>query len=104
MLISQNAPCVASNSYSEVPATQKTCKIKKECLVATTEDNFRIMNQVCNKKDEAALQRMIAAKQVYILNPQYSVSMMEHGFAKCKIYVSSLSSNVWVSTENIEYK
>ena len=83
---------------------KKICKIKKECLSATTEANFKILNQVCNKRDESALKEMIAAGKVYILNPSMAISMVDYGFAKCKIYVANLKTEVWVSTEFVEYK
>lgn len=96
-------PIFANNSNIE-STSGKQCKIKKECLAATSEDNFKSLNQVCNRKDEAALKRMIAAGQVYVLKPYYSVTMLDYGFSKCKIHVVQLDTDVWVSTEFIEYK
>nr|DAU60170.1 MAG TPA: hypothetical protein [Caudoviricetes sp.] len=47
---------------------------------------------------------MIAAGQVYILTPSMTIRMVDHGFAKCKVYVVDLGIEVWVSTDFIEYK
>lgn len=89
--------------YSDASATQKTCRIKQECLSATTEENFKILNQVCNRKDEAALKRMIASGQVYILSQKFTIRMLDSGIAKSKIYVTDWDVSVWLSTEYIEY-
>lgn len=94
----------AATNHSEVCVSQKTCRITQECLAATTEDNFKVLNQVCNRKDETALKQMITAGQVCVLSPKYSISMVDYGFGKCKIYVADLGINVWVSTDYIEYK
>lgn len=96
-------------NYDDYPihyqtAQQRVYKIERECLAATTEANFETLNQVCNRKDEAALKRMIAAGQVYILTPSMTIRMVDHGFAKCKVYVVDLGIEVWVSTDFIEYK
>lgn len=93
-----------SNTNHYQTAQQRVCQIKKECLAATTEANFKTLNQVCDRKDEAALKRMIASGQVYILTPSMTIGMVDHGFIKCKIYVVDLGIEVWVSTEFIEYK
>ena len=92
----------STNHYQT--AQQRVCKIERECLAATTEANFETLNQVCNRKDEAALKRMIATGQVYILTPSMTIRMVDHGFAKCKVYVVDLGIEVWVSTDFIEYK
>ena len=94
-----------STNYNHTEnSASKICRIKEKCFAATTEIYFRVLNDVCNKKDEGTLLRMIAAGQIYILKPQYSITMLDYGFAKCKIYVSDLNVSVYVSTEFIEYR
>lgn len=73
-------------------------RINTECLSATSEDNFKELNRISNRKDERALIQMINAGEVYVLKSGTSINVIDRGFGK-KLIETSEGLRVWVSSE-----
>lgn len=94
-------------SSQKLPDYGEPCYLTQECLSAIDETEFDNMNQICNRKDEAALTRKIADKSIYVLNKYANTyTMLDKKFGKCKIQVNTgdYIYEVWVSSEFIKSK
>lgn len=75
-------------------------RIIKECLSATSEDNFKELNRISNRRDENALIGMINAGKVHVLKSGTSINVIDRGFGK-KLIETPEGLRVWVSSEFI---
>jgi len=69
------------------------------CLSASTEDNFKELNSICNKRDESALTQGMSEGMFKEMEKYTTGKVVELGLAKCKVQILDDDSTWWISSE-----
>ena len=73
-------------------------EVSKRCICAYSETSYSEMSKLCNRKDEAGLERMDARGQIDILSYGTLGTVVQNGFTKTQIRLAD-GSEVWVANE-----
>lgn len=63
--------------------------VKEECLCASSDDNFKKLNKISARKDKAALMEMVNNNEVFILEKNARVVLVNGGIGKSTVKVTS---------------